>query len=537
MNTELMEITNQFGIKIQPLQGELACVFVGEWSSGKSSLLNSLFAMSLLPEKPIPTNKTIVYLGRGSSEETVASIPTGENGEVERFQGQEAVESLQRAVQNLPRIDYRSDTLDMPENTLFIDTPGFNDSDQIAGSKAETTSADIVVFVINAAVSAINQTQIDFMNQVVIAKADKSDIFFVATNCDCLESKQDQKKLRQRIASYVSDDRVFLTSNKTQEGIAEFKQIFYRYITERQADVLDKRKARYYKHLTEALKHKITIERGALAHYKIQNEGQRKKLWIDIQEARKKEASKKRELRQRNRQLLKDTLYNLRDIMSSNEELLEKFIEISTVEQLQKKGHIQKKIDELMTVDIQPQIQNKLEMLLNSIQGEIQEGHQYSNQLLSELDVDISVYNSPLASVTGEQILPIAVIGSIVTFGWFSVPTLLVGFFAMKARDFGLTRHSGHSGLLDHAIGGVKETLASGYKKTMKIVIAKTVTDYTNLISDHFRDVVEQVSEKALQQINLVADLEVAMQALQNDSDVIEREIRLDKAEIFLKTL
>jgi len=537
MNTELTEITNQFGIEIQPLQGELACVFVGEWSSGKSSLLNSLFAMPLLPEKPIPTNKTVVYLGRGSSEETIASIPSGENGEVERFQGQEAVESLQRAVQDLPRIDYQSGTLDMPENTLFIDTPGFNDSDQIAGSKAETTSADIVVFVINAAVSAVNQTQIDFMTQVVMTKADKSDIFFVATNCDCLESKQDQDKLRQRIANYVSDDRVFLTSNKTQEGIAEFKHVFYSYITKRQADVLDKRKARYYKQLAEALKHKITIERGALAHYKTQNEEQRKKLWVDIQEARKKETSKKRELRQRNHQLLKDTLYDLREIMNSNEELLEQFIETSTVEQLQKKGHIQKKINDLMKMDIQPQVQNKLEQLLNSIQGGIQEGQQYSNQLLNELDVHIPAYNSPLASVTGEQILPIAVIGSLVTFGWFSVPTLLVGFFAIKARDFGLTRHSGSSGLLDHAIGGIKETLVGGYKKTLKIVIAKTITDYTNSIADHFRDVVEQVSDKALKQVNLVADLEVAMQALQKDSDVIEREMRLDKAEFFLKTL
>lgn len=533
---DLQELAKQFGIDIKPLQGELACVFVGEWNAGKSALLNSLFGMPLLPEKPIPTTKTVVSLGHGTDTETTITIQT-ETGKIENYQGQAATEALQKATENLPRIDYRSNNLDMPANTLFIDTPGFNDTDQIASTKAEMIPADIVIFVINAGISAINQTQINFIQQVVMSKASIKDVFFVATHCDLLEEQEDLDKLHQRIAVHVDSDRIFLLSNKNHQGIQEFKQVLYDYLNQRQADILEQRRQRYYSQLTEALRHQVSIERAALAHYKSQGDEQRKKLWLDIQEARRKETSKKSDLHHRSRQYLQETLYELRQLIDNSEDQLEKFVDNSTVEQLQRKGFIQQKIHDVMETIIQPQVQNKLENLLKSIQGGVEEGQHYSTQLLADLDVHLPNYSSPLASVTGEQILPIAFIGSVLMLGWFSVPTILLGFFAIKAREFGLTRYADQTGLLNSAIDKIKEISAVGYKRALKMTIAKTLTDYTNQIADHFRDVLEKVTEQALTKINLVADLEQAMQKLQNDRDVIDREIRLDKADILLKTL
>ena len=59
---ELLEIARQFDLDVPVIQGQLTCAFVGEWSHGKSALLNSLIGLPLLPSGPTPTNKTIVRL-------------------------------------------------------------------------------------------------------------------------------------------------------------------------------------------------------------------------------------------------------------------------------------------------------------------------------------------------------------------------------------------------------------------------------------------------------------------------------------------
>ncbi|HAS51016.1 MAG TPA: hypothetical protein DCS21_04490, partial [Gammaproteobacteria bacterium] len=146
---DLLETAQQFNIDLPPMQGELACAFVGEWNSGKSSLQNSLLGLPLLPEQPIPTTKTVVTLGQGQVAEPVAIIQTA-TGSCQEYRGSDAINALQNSTQNLPRIDYRAPQLDLPPHTLFIDTPGFNDTDQIASAKAETVQADLVVFVMNA---------------------------------------------------------------------------------------------------------------------------------------------------------------------------------------------------------------------------------------------------------------------------------------------------------------------------------------------------------------------------------------------------
>jgi tRNA U34 5-carboxymethylaminomethyl modifying GTPase MnmE/TrmE len=539
MNTlrqDLLEITRQFSIDLPPMQGDLACAFVGEWNSGKSSLLNSLFGAPLLPEKPIPTTKTVVSLGQGTESEPVAVIQT-ESGERQESRGQAAIAALQTSTQNLPRIDYRAPQLDLPLHTVFIDTPGFNDTDQVASTKAETVQADLVVFVMNADVSALNQTQINFIQQVTFSKADLKDLFFVITHSDLIDNDQDRDSIRQRIGAHIGSDRIFLLSNKNQEGLASFKEAFYRYIDERKEVLLEQRHRRHERQLTEALRHQVALEYTALAQLKIQTTEQREELRGKIQEARRKEMIKKSELRNRSRQQLQNTLQDLRDLMDQSGDRLEALIESCSVEQLQKKGYVQQSIQEEMEKTLQPAVQARLGKLLQAIQGEVRDGQIYSTQLLADLDIQLPAYASPLTRVTAEHIMPLAFIGSVLTLGWISVPTLLLGYLTVKSREFGLTRYADQTGLLDRALDGIKNIAATGYKKTLKMTLAKTLTDYMNQVSDHFRAVLEKVTEQALQQVNLVEDLEKAMQRLRDERGMIDQEMRLEKAEALLITL
>jgi hypothetical protein len=214
---------------------------------------------------------------------------------------------------------------------------------------------------------------------------------------------------------------------------------------------------------------------------------------------------------------------------------VEDFIESSQTSQLQQRGYVQQKIQSIMEQQIQPVVQTKLENLLRTIQGEVQEGQRYSSDLLVDL-IHLPEYTSPLARITAEQIMPIAVLGSIVMFGWLSIPTFLLGYLTLKAREFGLTRYGDKTGILDMAIDKLKDIAAKSYKQALKMTVAQTLNNYLNQITDYFRAELEKVTEQALKQVNYVESLENTLQRLRGEGgkEIIEREIRLDKTESLL---
>jgi GTPase Era involved in 16S rRNA processing len=530
----LLDTARQFNIDIPPLQGALTCAFVGEWNSGKSSLLNNLFGLPLLPERATPATKTVVLLRRDDTSEPSARIQESA-GAPRDYQGQAAIEALQQSTQNLVRIEYQAPQLEMPLHTVFIDTPGFNDTDQQASTRAATVHADLMVFVLNARVSALNQTQIEFIQRAVLSKANLKDLFFVLTHSDVLEDDDDSASLRQRIGAHVGSDRIFLLSNKDAATIQAFKQALYTYIEERRSVLLDDRRQRHQRQLLDALRQQVALERVALQHMHSQTTEQRDALRTEIQEARRKENQKKSELRRRSQQRLHSVLQSLRELIEQTEQQLEDVIDRSGVEQLQKKGYLQNRIEEAMK-PLEPQMQTKLEELMRGLQGDVQEGQTHSNQLLKGLnmEVDLPDYSSPLSRVSAEHIMPLAFIGSLLVFGWFSVPTLLVGFLALKAREFGLTRYGDQTGILDTVIDKIKDGAASVHRQTIKITLARTLSDYLNQVSDYFRDVMDKATDQALHQINLVAELEKTLVALNNETSQIDWELRLDKAEALI---
>jgi GTPase Era involved in 16S rRNA processing len=531
---ELLSIARQFDLEIPPLQGQLACAFVGEWSHGKSALINSLVGLPLLPSQPTPTNKTVVRLSR-SKDMAPAACVHDNNGEILRYTGQDAIDALQNATKNIPGIEYQASNLDIPDHTLFIDTPGINDTDQTASTRAESVSADIVVFVVSADASAINQTQINFIQQVILGKADLNDIFFVLTHSDLVKDVQERASLMQRVGSHIGSNRVFFLSNKDQDGVQAFRQAFYAYITERQVSLLEYRRNRHFRQISDELEKKVKIERMALTQYKTQTADQREQLLVQIRESRGKETAKKSELRARSRQRLSEALQEVRDLMKQSIDNVEDFIESSQTSQLQQRGYIQQKIQSIMEQQIQPAVQTKLENLLRTIQGEVQEGQRYSSDLLVDL-IHLPEYTSPLARITAEQIMPIAVLGSIVMFGWLSIPTFLLGYLTLKAREFGLTRYGDKTGILDTAIDKLKDMAAKSYKQALKMTVAQTLNNYLNQITDYFRAELEKVTEQALKQVNYVESLENTLQRLRGEGgkEIIEREIRLDKTESLL---
>jgi histidinol dehydrogenase len=66
--------------------------------------------------------------------------------------------------------------------------------------------------------------------------------------------------------------------------------------------------------------------------------------------------------------------------------------------------------------------------------------------------------------------------------------------------------------------------------------VAQTLDNYLNQITDHFREILEKVTDQAIKQINYAEEIENTLQKLRDEGDksIIEREIRLDKVEALL---
>jgi len=533
LRQDLYEISQQFDIDVPALQGDLTCAFVGEWNHGKSSLLNSMIGAPFLPEKPTPTTKTIVRLSKSIDPEPQTIVYKDSETKSE-FHGVEAVEALQESTEQVMRIDFKSPQIDIPEHTVFVDTPGFNDTDQVANTKAETVQADVVVFVLNCTVSALNQTQIDFIRQAILCKADIKDLFIVFTHSDSLEDEEDYDDLRQRVGVHLNNDQVFFLSNKNQQGVQEFKEALYTYLNNRQKVLIEERQQRYDRELSIALQQKVIIKRAALEKLKSKSCEEKEELQKKIQDARYKERNKKKELRSSNHLRLRDSLRELRELTTTCIDEIGRVVDNSNVEQLQRKGFIQDKIQEMMGSVFQPQVESKLKTLLEYLQKDVSDGQLYSKQLMNDLDIELPEYSSRLSAVSAEHIMPLAIAGSYLMFGLFSVPTLVIGYLTFKAREFGLTRIADRTGLLDSALDKAKELGASSYKHTIKMSVAKSFTNYLNEVSDHYNNILEETIEKAIQKINFVEELETTMQRLISSTEIVQLEMNLDKAETIL---
>ncbi len=157
--TAIYELAQRLELETPLLTGDLVCAFVGEWNAGKSSLLNALTGVTL-PARPTPTTKTLVRLRHIDNDQPKAEL-TDDNGQQTVLTGTEALEALQRSTEHLAEISVEAPGLEIPPGVVFVDTPGFNDDDQLASTRAATVQADIVVFVLQATGSVINQTQVE----------------------------------------------------------------------------------------------------------------------------------------------------------------------------------------------------------------------------------------------------------------------------------------------------------------------------------------------------------------------------------------
>lgn len=470
---QLYELAQEIGIEVPVPTSDLVCAFVGEWNAGKSSLLNALTGVQL-PARPTPTTKTLVRLRHADDGPPQATV-TNAVGQQSVFSGAEALMVLSRSTEGLAEITLDAAGLDIPPAVVFVDTPGFNDDDQVASTRAATVQADVVVFVLQATGSVINQTQVDFIGQVLLTKGNLEDIYFVVTHADLLDDPSQRAEIETRYREQfgaAASERLFLVTSREGSSVDVFKRRFFDQLRLRQPRLLADRRERLYKQLTIQLRQELERRRALLAFGRTQRDEDKRRLEAQITEARQKEREQRASLRDNFRQRLRNTQDQVRNAAEQATAEVERLIGEMDVERLQAKGALQDAILAVLDTRFTPVVEARLQELLQAIQADVDGAQQFSTDLVHGLSVSLPVYNSPLAKVSAEHILPLAAIGSIALFGWLSVPTLVLGFLAIKARDLGLTRFD-RSGLFDQAVDKTKALATGAYRQSVSMTVAR----------------------------------------------------------------
>ncbi|TGV00225.1 dynamin family protein, partial [Mesorhizobium sp. M00.F.Ca.ET.186.01.1.1] len=131
-------------------RAELNIAFCGHFSAGKSTMINTLLGVNLLPSNPIPTSANVVKIRGGEKAARVYTM----NGDVVTFDPDTEMEKLKQfavdgdTVESV-EVSYPGTLLD--EHSSLLDTPGIDSTD--AAHKIATESAlhlaDVVIYMMD----------------------------------------------------------------------------------------------------------------------------------------------------------------------------------------------------------------------------------------------------------------------------------------------------------------------------------------------------------------------------------------------------
>lgn len=175
-------------------------LFVGRYSTGKSSILNSLLGREILPEGSVPTTKTITWLMPGEEEFLLSE---DSKGQILRFPLENLNDTSPENPLNLTEKLFVS--LQNPllqAGVALIDTPGLEDPDAEMTRKTlkAVDAADVVVFVMDCYAGASDGKNLKFL-----VEKGKTDNLFVVVNKMDLIPKDERKEFFEERLQLLSE--------------------------------------------------------------------------------------------------------------------------------------------------------------------------------------------------------------------------------------------------------------------------------------------------------------------------------------------
>ena len=212
-------------------KGSFSIAVVGEFKRGKSTFINALLGKEILPSDIMPCSATLnrVTYGLQPSVKIVFKGEDGKDGRVETIsveqlsdyvtkltpESEQTAAQVKEAVVSYP-LEYLRNGVDL------IDTPGLNDDASMTAvtlSVIPRVDAAILVIMPEAPFAG---TEGDFLNNQLLLQ-DLGRVIFVVTASDRLRSDKDREKIRQVIATRISQSVESRLKEHFAEDSDEFK--------------------------------------------------------------------------------------------------------------------------------------------------------------------------------------------------------------------------------------------------------------------------------------------------------------------------
>ncbi len=201
---------------------------VGEFSQGKSTLLNALLGEEIQPAREIPCSGTVTVLKYGKQKRVVCLYKDGREEEIsfEKYQDKASISedaaidclSDELAQSQIEEIIFEHPDLELCRSGVeIVDSPGLNEHpERTAITQKLLKNTDAAIFLTNAS-RPLTQGERDLLHEVKLhlngGKGDNpANNLFVACNfMDLIRSTKGQEQVKQRVTKFVQGDDPIIT--------------------------------------------------------------------------------------------------------------------------------------------------------------------------------------------------------------------------------------------------------------------------------------------------------------------------------------
>ena len=194
-------------------------VVVGEFSKGKSTLLNALVGEKIQPVRATPCSGTVTILKYGSKRRVICYYKNGDKEEIspEEYQKKASISrnaasgsiADEKATSEIAEIVFEHPELELCSNGVeIIDTPGLNEqAERTVATQQVLRTADAVIFLTqaNTVLTQTEQELLLYLKQELNYGEENEgarNIFIAVSFFDCLD-EEDRQDVKERVETIV----------------------------------------------------------------------------------------------------------------------------------------------------------------------------------------------------------------------------------------------------------------------------------------------------------------------------------------------
>jgi small GTP-binding protein len=223
-------------------------VVVGEFNHGKSTFVNALLGVTVLPVGVTPTTAAIHHLKYGDPASACVVYTSGERKDIPFDQTRTFAVGGGQTAEDVDFLEVSYPAPLLKERILLVDTPGVND---LSHQRADITysyipRADAVLFLLDAG-QILKESERVFLQEKLL-KASRDKIVFVITKWDILSEDEQKEALayaRTQLANLVKDPVLFpisaesaLAGRRTESGMDELLAHLTGFLAEERGRIL-----------------------------------------------------------------------------------------------------------------------------------------------------------------------------------------------------------------------------------------------------------------------------------------------------------